>query len=231
MSKRIEIPENQIVNTAEGLGEDGRDDDQNRHNTGVRDFVSLDEDLRVEIAKRARGRRESLAITRRELAGKTGFSISMLGVHERRLPRIVSRTLIANWERALDLPPGWLLMEGSKNGDAAKDEREILATHQAMGARARARRLLLGLCQIEVAQQIGTGIARLSYWERGIVRKRIQDDVLGRWEKALSVPSGWLFSEDPMAFADAPPVAALVENATTRRRRPTSRRSSIAPGA
>jgi transcriptional regulator with XRE-family HTH domain len=180
MSKRIEIPENQVVNTSEGLGEDGRDDDQNRHNTGVRDFVSLDEDLRLEISKRTRGRREFLAITRRELAGKTGFSISMLGVHERRLPRIVSRTLIAKWERALDLPPGWLLMEGLKNGDAAKDEREVLATHQAMGARARARRLLLGLCQVEVAQQIGTGIARLSYWERGIVRKRIQDDVLGR---------------------------------------------------
>ncbi|WP_321919648.1 helix-turn-helix domain-containing protein [Paraburkholderia tropica] len=141
---------------------------------------------------RARMRREELGLSRQALATLSGISGFVLRRGETRgIPRYLADRERQAWEKALNVPAGWLLEldEMAVPGDPYAEA----------GQRANARREMLGITRRAVAAYLGISIRTLANWERIGAPSRIKGAQIVAWERALKVAPGWLLGTESSA--------------------------------
>ncbi|MFX1684376.1 helix-turn-helix transcriptional regulator [Paraburkholderia sp. A2RI-6] len=145
-------------------------------------------------AARACARREELGLSREALGALSGLDSSALGQWEEGgIPHSLPKRERQAWERALDVPSGWLFGADNK-ADPGEPYREA-------GPRARARRDMLGITRRAVAARLGISVDTLARWEHEGVPTRIKGAQVAAWEHALRVEAGWLRGEAFSAVA------------------------------
>ncbi|WP_430233551.1 helix-turn-helix domain-containing protein [Paraburkholderia tropica] len=137
---------------------------------------------------RARTRREELNLSREEMATLSGISHSVLSRGETKgIPSYLSNHERQAWERALNVPAGWLF---------ELDEAAVPAPpYTEAGQRASMRREMLGITRRAVAAHLGISIRTLANWERKGAPSQIKRAQIVAWERALRVEPGWLLGD------------------------------------
>ncbi|WP_434666227.1 helix-turn-helix transcriptional regulator [Paraburkholderia sp. A3BS-1L] len=163
-----------------------------------------------QIAQRLRERREASGMTHADVARKAGVAKSTYVHWERgRVPDTLAAATVTALEAALQVPPGWLLSQGTQplpapgvdavaaaNREGAGDllARIPLARCPEVGAHAGRLRGELGLSVAEVARACDVSRSTLLQWERGAFPKALTAQRLHAWERALLLAPGQLLA-------------------------------------
>lgn len=137
-----------------------------------------------EAAVRLKARREACGLSVPALAERLGVSTARYRHWEKLFGPLPQR----QYGEAIDRIFG----EGGQPPSSAGDEPSLEhPNHEALGARARARREQLALSRGFVAAKLGIIPLKLLTWERSLPRRH-RGELEDAWEDALSVPRGWL---------------------------------------
>ncbi|EKD97278.1 MAG: hypothetical protein ACD_23C00984G0008 [uncultured bacterium] len=164
---------------------------------------TLSPKFRAALAARAKKKRCALQLSLGQCAESLGISIVSMTQMEFCLPKSPDAEVEQRWEQLLKVPVGWLrepaitspsstfFAKVAVRGGYIKKPHLPLESRTGLAARAKQRRVDLGMRMSDCADQMGVKRTVFAQQERCLL-KFPDPDVEAKWEIALRVPAGWL---------------------------------------
>ena len=161
----------------------------------------------IDVAARIKQRREALNFSAQAIADAFGISVGRYRYWEKCFGPALRSKFLARLADALKVAPAWL-----ETGDEALSASPLMAFPPStsllpavplrsladltwLATRARNRRIEIHLPQKQLAESLGIVHATLTRWELRLPDRLTPGTVI-LWEKALSVPHGWMLDKD-----------------------------------
>ncbi|AQH05742.1 hypothetical protein A9R05_42765 (plasmid) [Burkholderia sp. KK1] len=175
-------------------------------------LIAVPESMRVSAVQRAMLRRQHLKLARGTVEEQMAVGSDTLQYWEtNRLPASIDRRVIERWEKALQVPSGWLISDAPMpDGMPIVSRRRMLspvdvapesfAEGVRLARRICTRRHQIGMSAAKLARAIDIDFPdrAVTYWESGASIPEIDDTLIRHIETALLLPEGWLRGSDPL---------------------------------
>lgn len=173
-------------------------------------LIPVPESMRVSAVQRAMLRRQHLKLARGIVEEQMAVGSDTLQYWEtNRLPASIDKRVIERWEKALQVPSGWLISDAPMPDDMPIVSRrrmlspvevdpESFAEGVRLARRTCTRRHQIGMSAAKLAKAIDFPDRSVTYWESGASIPEIDDTLIRDIEVALLLPEGWLRGSDPL---------------------------------